>query len=317
VPGRRRLDRLRDAAPDGIAAMARRMLAVPARREKGVSGISAMLRLTNQLTSCITCRVETPKRLAIGCHCLDSLLGKQIMSWNHLHINTLLLTVARTAGALAAAVALVACGGGEAGASHNDMAVVAQSAAQRSAQMSAQTQGPSCEWLRAADRFVLDLSFDASDEVAGAGPVSSLHGQLLRVQSTLDDTRYGTWLSNTASLQRSGAALEGRPGSAVALRVDFETCNYTVGASVWAQDNETVMLDGVPQTQRALRHVATLGAKGLSLSSAGELAGEVQAQLMPDVNEVQEGQAGFVPAGFAQAWPTAGPARLRWRLVAV
>jgi hypothetical protein len=80
-----------------------------------------------------------------------------------------------------------------------------------------------------------------------------------------------------------------------------------------------VMREGMPQPHRALQRVATLAAKGLRLSSPGHVAAEMPAQAVRELDEVEEGQAGWVPAGPVgpgQTWRAAGPARWRWRFVA-
>jgi hypothetical protein len=146
--------------------------------------------------------------------------------------------------------------------------------------------------------------------------------KLLRLPTAPNDTRFVTWPSKSASLQDSDAArghapdhARGAPDNAVALRVDFETCSYTLGASVKMPVAQVTLHDDEPQGQPAWRRVATFAATDLPLQHPDEITAELPAQAVRDVNDTTAGPARWVPAGSPDAWRTAGQAQLRWHLV--
>jgi hypothetical protein len=245
------------------------------------------------------------------------------MICTHLNTHPAFANLARVAFAIAALGTLPACGGGWAGSSDGVSLAEMQTQTQAAPSLNA---APSCDWLRTADSLALELSYDTAPATSHAAASGQLRGKLLRLPSPPngphDGTRFGTWLSDWASLQDPGAArgnvsdnTRGAPGNAFALRVDFETCTYTLGASVQVAGASTAWGGELAHSQQPWRRVATFAATDLPLLQAGEITAALPAQAVRDVNENAAGQARWVPAGPQDAWRIAGPAQLRWHLV--
>jgi hypothetical protein len=257
------------------------------------------------------------------------------------HLNTSSrATITRLACAVAALAALPACGGGH---DVNQQRAQTQTQTQAQAQAPMQTQkqtqtqtqmvtppslrpSPPCDWLRTADSLAVTLSYDTAPARSPAAARGQWHGKLLRLPNPPNGTRFGTWLSDSASLQEPGVTshdlsdklsnhTHAAPGNALALRVDFESCTYTLGANVKLQGAPAAWRGALPQGQQPWRRVATFAATDLPLLQAGEITAALSAQAVRNINDTAAGPARWVPAGPPEAWRTTGPAQVRWHVV--
>jgi hypothetical protein len=204
--------------------------------------------------------------------------------------------------------------------------------------------GPtSCEWLRTATSLAFDVAYDPYQFSAIDGAEryegrssGSLHGTLRSLVPQPNATRYGNWISDDATAagqadvddayqypngktrvtwKASGAARVGAAGSAVALDVDFQTCTYSLVASIWIQAQETTSGEGFAETVSVARQIATFGAKDLPILLPVKIAADMAAPPVMENDEPASGQAAFVPAGQTATLRAAPVARVRWNIV--
>jgi hypothetical protein len=204
--------------------------------------------------------------------------------------------------------------------------------------------GPtSCEWLRTATTLAFDVAYDPYQFNASDGAEryegrssGSLQGTLRNLVPQPNATRYGSWISDDSAAagqadvddayqhpngktrvtwKASGAARIGAAGSGVALEVDFQTCTYSLVASIWIQAQETTRGDGFVETVSVARQIATFRAKDLPILLPVKIAAEMAAPPVLETDEPVSGQAAFVPAGQTATLRATPAARVRWNIV--